>query len=53
TTFFTGFCRCEVPSIEFPLADNAANASGRIFDGPQPKRPSTGFNSEGMMMLMG
>ena len=55
TTFLTGFCRCDVPRIELPLADNAANASGRIFDGPQPKRPSTGFIVEGITMsaLMG
>ena len=38
--------RC--PSPRRPAADSRASASGRTFEGPQPKRPSAGFSSSGI-----
>src|SRR3954451_5783445 len=35
---------------ERPVSASAASASGRTFDGPQPKRPSRGSNSAGIVM---
>jgi hypothetical protein len=43
TSRFTGACRWEVPSSWVPPATSEATASGRIFDGPDPKRPSNGW----------
>ena len=44
----TGAWRCEVPSTRGPLGRARASASGRTFDGPQPKRPSAGLSSAGI-----
>ena len=41
TRSLTGRWRCEVP-ITSAASASFASASGRTFDGPQPKRPSTG-----------
>src|SRR4051812_6902635 len=35
-----------------PSVASACNASGRTFDGPQPKRPSAGRSSAGRVMLI-
>ena len=43
----TGAWRCEVP-ISAARSASAASASGRTFEGPQPKRPSAGFSSAGI-----
>ena len=50
TTFLTGFWRWDVPRIDVPLFASAAKEAGRIFDGPQPKRPSEGFRLSGILM---
>ena len=52
TTFFTAGWRCDVPKIDEPLAANAASASGRIFEGPQPKRPSFGLRLLGIIISL-
>ena len=43
----TGAWRCEVP-ISVGALGEPASASGRTFEGPQPKRPSAGFSSAGI-----
>src|SRR4051794_39711066 len=35
-----------------PSVASACSACGRTFDGPQPKRPSSGSRSAGIVMLM-
>src|SRR4051812_23133396 len=35
-----------------PSVARARSASGRTFDGPQPKRPSAGSSSAGIVMLI-
>ena len=47
TTSLTVRWRCEVPRYVAPVAASAATASGRTFDGPEPKRPSAGLRSVG------
>ena len=41
--------------IDAPLASTDESASGRIFDGPQPNRPSRGLRLSGIVIsaLMG
>ena len=51
TTLLTGFWRCEVPSIDCDLI-KVSRASGRIFEGPQPKRPSLGFKFSGILISL-
>ncbi len=43
----TGAWRCEVP-ISADCPASFSSASGRTFDGPQPKRPSAGLSSVGI-----
>ena len=38
--------------IAAPSPARACSASGRTLDGPQPKRPSAGRSSAGMVMLI-
>src|SRR5688500_2021553 len=52
TSPLTGACRCDVPITAAPSVARACRASGRTFDGPQPKRPSEGRSSAGTVMLM-
>ncbi len=51
TRFLTGAWRCEVP-IRSCRAANRASASGRTFDGPQPKRPSAGLRWAGICTVV-
>ena len=52
TSFFTVFCRWEVPRSVVETRDSASTASGRTLLGPQPKRPSAGLISSGIRMLV-
>ena len=52
TRSLTGFCRCEVPSRWASSVASLASCSGRTFDGPQPKRPSAGLSSSGMVSVV-
>ena len=47
----TGAWRCEVP-ISSDCSASFASASGRTFEGPQPKRPSPGFRSAGIATMV-
>ena len=50
---FTVFCRCEVPRMVVAAPRRASTCSTRTLDGPQPKRPSTGSRSAGIVMVVG
>src|SRR3954451_18919675 len=52
TRFLTGACRCEVPSSAAPREARASTAAGRILAGPQPKRPSAGSRSAGILSAL-
>ena len=53
TRFLTGACRCDVPSRFWFAFARASACSGRTFDGPHPKRPSTGNRARGISMVFG
>src|SRR5450755_649739 len=48
TSCLTGAWRCEVPITAAPSEARRASCSGRMRDGPEPKRPSAGFSSSGI-----
>ena len=52
TRSLTGAWRCEVPISVGAAPPAAASASGRTFEGPQPKRPSAGFSSAGIWAVV-
>lgn len=49
TTLLTGFWRWLVPNTEAPTSTRDCSCSGRTLEGPQPKRPSAGLRSAGMI----
>src|SRR5512133_3204760 len=51
TRSFTGGWRCEVPITSFCLL-SFSRASGLTFEGPQPNRPSAGFNASGILTIV-
>ena len=53
TRFFTAGWRCDVPRMVSCAATSASICSGRILDGPHPKRPSPGSRSAGITMAVG
>ncbi len=50
TSALTWGLRWEVPMIEVEAATTASICAGRTFEGPQPKRPSTGRIDAGSRM---
>src|SRR4051812_10685102 len=46
----TGFCRCEVPRTVVAMEDRYSTCSGRPLLGPEPKRPSEGLRSGGIVI---
>lgn len=53
TRSLTGACRCEVPIIVVAASEIAVICSPLTFDGPQPKRPSAGRSSDGIVIAEG
>src|SRR5919199_4901687 len=51
TRSFTGVCRCDVPSTVVAIEDRYATCSGRTLLGPEPKRPSEGLRSAGIVIV--
>src|SRR5262249_47422232 len=49
TSWRTGFWRCEVPSTAAPGPTTYCSCSGRTREGPEPKRPSRGLSSSGIL----
>src|SRR3954451_6478582 len=50
TRSLTGFCRCDVPSTVVAMDARYSTCSGRTLLGPEPKRPSEGFSSSGIVI---
>ncbi len=50
TRSLTGFCRCEVPSTVVAMDARYSTCSGRTLLGPEPKRPSEGLSSFGIVI---
>ena len=53
TTLRTAGWRCDVPRYPGAAAASASTASGRMREGPQPKRPSVGRRPAGMRTTSG
>src|ERR671932_1805958 len=51
TRSFTGFCRCDVPSTVVAMEARYSTCSARTLLGPEPKRPSEGLRSAGIVIV--